>query len=225
MSDRELMQQALDIAETAEADLEEAVAMYIARYGENFRPHKLQALRDDLAKCVDTMTALRERLAQPEQKPFMVVAPECAERGCMGHDDRVDGPGVVVRTEQEPVAWTPIEQPYPQGCELDILMGDGSVLCAVLPQSDGDLWWGGSGTGEKFIDPQYASVTHWRIHSDTAPQPRQWVGLTDEEMRDLEKKFNAERVRTSDEEYLIIYPGDYWDWQRAIEAKLREKNA
>ncbi len=54
---------------------------------------------------------------------------------------------------------------------------------------------------------------------------RTWVGLTDEEMRDLEKQFNAERVRTSDEEYLIIYPGDYWAWQRAIEAKLREKNA
>jgi hypothetical protein len=59
----------------------------------------------------------------------------------------------------------------------------------------------------------------------TTPQPqREWVGLTDEEMRELEKQFNAERVRTSDEEYLVIYPGDYWQWQRAIEAKLKEKN-
>ena len=57
------------------------------------------------------------------------------------------------------------------------------------------------------------------------PASKPWVGLTDEEMRDLEKQFNAERVRTSDEEYLVIYPGDYWAWQRAIEAKLREKNA
>lgn len=57
------------------------------------------------------------------------------------------------------------------------------------------------------------------------PASKPWVGLTDEEMRGLEKQFNAERVRTSDEEYLIIYPGDYWAWQRAIEAKLREKNA
>ena len=56
-------------------------------------------------------------------------------------------------------------------------------------------------------------------------QPSEWVGLSDEEMRDLEKQFNAERVRTSDEEYLVIYPGDYRAWQRAIEAKLREKNA
>jgi hypothetical protein len=57
-----------------------------------------------------------------------------------------------------------------------------------------------------------------------AAKQRGWVGLTEEEMRDLEKQFNAERVRTSDEEYLVIYPGDYWAWQRAIEAKLREKN-
>jgi hypothetical protein len=53
---------------------------------------------------------------------------------------------------------------------------------------------------------------------------REWVELTDEEMRELEKQFEAERVRTSDEEYLVIYPADYWRWQRAIEAKLKEKN-
>ena len=51
-----------------------------------------------------------------------------------------------------------------------------------------------------------------------------WVGMTDEEMRELEKQFEAERVRTSDEEYLVIYPAAYWQWQRAIEAKLKEKN-
>jgi len=57
----------------------------------------------------------------------------------------------------------------------------------------------------------------------TTPQ-RTWVKLTDEEMRELEKQFEAERVRTSDEEYLVIYPAAYWQWQRAIEAKLKEKN-
>jgi len=43
-------------------------------------------------------------------------------------------------------------------------------------------------------------------------------------MRELEKQFEAERVRTSDEEYLVIYPAAYLQWQRAIEAKLKEKN-
>ena len=55
-------------------------------------------------------------------------------------------------------------------------------------------------------------------------EKREWQSLTDDELRDLEKEFNAERVRTSDEEYLIIYPSDYYSWQRAIEAKLKEKN-
>lgn len=67
---------------------------------------------------------------------------------------------------QEPAAWTPIEQPYPLAGKLDILLGDGSILCGVLPQEEGDLWW--SGTAEKFIDPQYYDITHWRIHCDTA---------------------------------------------------------
>ncbi len=86
---------------------------------------------------------------------------------------------------QEPVAWTSITEPYPPGGELDILMGDGSVLCAVLPQADGDLWWGGSGTGEKFIDPQCANVTHWRVHSDTAPPAAHRQPLTDAEVLHL----------------------------------------
>jgi len=62
------------------------------------------------------------------------------------------------------------------------------------------------------------------LYTHQQPKRHEWVGLTDEEMRELEKQFNAERVRTSDEEYLVIYPADYWDWQRAIEAKLKEKN-
>jgi hypothetical protein len=30
----------------------------------------------------------------------LVVSQECAERGCMAHDDRVDGPGVVIGGEE-----------------------------------------------------------------------------------------------------------------------------
>jgi len=64
--------------------------------------HYLQDLYEALDWEID---ALRAALAEPEQEPFMVVAPECAERGCMAHDDRVDGSGIVVqlRKEQEEV--------------------------------------------------------------------------------------------------------------------------
>jgi hypothetical protein len=74
--------------------------------------------------------------------------------------------------EQEPVAWQTMEAKYPTLEKLDIRMGDGSILCSVWPQNDGDLWWEGSGTGEKFMDPKYANVTHWRVHSDTTPPQR-----------------------------------------------------
>ena len=106
---------------------------------------------------------------------------------------------------QEPVAWKTMEAKYPSLEKLDIRMGDGSILCNVWPQSDGDFWWEGSGTGEKFIDPKYADVTHWRVHSDTTPPQREWVGLTQEEVEDS-------------------YNSDYKAQTRAIEAKLKEKN-
>lgn len=38
--------------------------------------------------------------AAPVQEPFHVISPDCAERGCMAHDDRVDGPGVVIGQRQ-----------------------------------------------------------------------------------------------------------------------------
>ena len=53
---------------------------------------------------------------------------------------------------------------------------------------------------------------------------KEWVGLTDDEIRELEKHFEAQRIHTSGEEYLLIYPFAYWKWQRAIETKLKEKN-
>ena len=71
--------------------------------------------------------------------------------------------------EQSPCAcWRPISEPCDLRDVIDIRMADGSVLCAVLPQLDGDLWWKGAGTGEKFIDPTYANVTHWRPHAEGA---------------------------------------------------------
>ena len=56
--------------------------------------------------------------AEPDHEPFMVVAPECAERGCMAHDDRVDGSGVVLhlREKQEPQTthWEGCEAVHPE---------------------------------------------------------------------------------------------------------------
>ena len=94
--------------------------------------------------------------------------------GCAACDARA-------QPAQEPTEWQTMEVNYSFGKDLDIRMGDGSILCNVFPQSDGDLWWSGAGTGDKFIDPKYADITHWRIHSNTTPPQREWVGLTPEE--------------------------------------------
>ena len=121
----------------------------------------------------------------------------------------------LAQPEQEPVAWQTIEAKYPTLEKLDIRMGDGSILCSVWPQSDGDLWWEGSGTGEKFIDPKYANVTHWRVHSDTTPPQRTWVELTDEDKHEIELRAG---ITEDDDGYIVSQVFEL------TEAKLKEKN-
>ena len=166
----------------------------------------------------DAMKNLRQALQQQEGRDWSLL--EATQESLREHMGEIKRLSALVRAQQitiekleaqqqEPVAWIPIEQMYPQAKAIDILMGDGSILCAVLPQFDGDLWWDGSGTGEKFIDPKYANVTHWRIHDErtSPPASKPWVGLTDDEANEIVGEF------------------DYrYDVARAIEAKLREKN-
>ena len=49
------------------------------------------------------------------------------------------------------------------GATVDIMLADGSVLCGCIPQMDGDLWWDGAGTGERFIDPVYTGILKCRV--------------------------------------------------------------
>ena len=53
----------------------------------------------------------------------------------------------------------------------------------------------------------------------TTPPQRTWVGLTDEELRVIENKINPNmRWRSSDEEGITLYPQEYYELVRAIEA-------
>ena len=61
-----------------------------------------------------------------------------------------------------PDCWIPVPEKHPTFDPVDLQLSDGSVLCGCVPQSDGDYWWEGP-SGEVFIDPKYASVTHWRL--------------------------------------------------------------
>ena len=162
-----------EAAQALRLAIEQAEKQEPGAYGATHR----QLITGALYKRIDGMWYVWSRF---EDEPESWIKSPGTQESCLEKIGTAPQP----QTKQEPVAWTPITEPYPPGGELDILMGDGSVLCGVLPQADGDLWWNGSGTGEKFIDPQYANVTHWRIHSDTAPPQRQ--PLTDEEIDSLE---------------------------------------
>ena len=69
-----------------------------------------------------------------------------------------------------PEGWKPIPEKHPTFDLVDLRLADGSVLCGCIPQSDGDYWWEGP-SGEVFIDPKYASVTHWRLAAAPEAKP------------------------------------------------------
>ena len=79
----------------------------------------------------------------------------------------VDG---YVPAQRAPDVWLPIPGKHPTFDPVDLQLSDGSVLCGCVPQSDGDYWWEGP-SGEVFIDPKYASVTHWRLAAAPEAKP------------------------------------------------------
>ena len=70
----------------------------------------------------------------------------------------------------EPDVWLPIPEKHPTFDPVDLQFSDGSVLCGCVPQLDGDYWWEGP-SGEVFIDPRYAPVTHWRLAAAQEAKP------------------------------------------------------
>lgn len=68
-----------------------------------------------------------------------------------------------------PDVWLPVPEKHPTFDPVDLQLSDGSVLCGCVPQADGDYWWEGP-SGEVFIDPKYANVTHWRLAADPLPE-------------------------------------------------------
>ena len=69
-----------------------------------------------------------------------------------------------------PEGWKPIPEKHPTFDLVDLRLAGGSVLCECVPQSDGDYWWEGP-SGEVFIDPRYAPVTHWRLAATPEAKP------------------------------------------------------
>ena len=63
----------------------------------------------------------------------------------------------------------------------------------------------------------YTNINENWTHLYTAPQKREWVGLTDEEIQDL--SYLSQKIDEGNAAWF-----DRWGFARAIEAKLKEKN-
>ena len=193
MTDRELMQQALELLDEA--------TNYTS--SQAFSP----SMTRDIVKGVD---ALRERLAQPEQVPVAWV--ECD--GDLVWNNREAAIGRNLYT-------TP---PQPEQSRAEKMRDAGYTRRPTLreiasedeqPQQELVAWF----------DKEFNSV-RWRANlrncdlADqqplyTTPPRREWVGLTDEEIVELRHEIKVQLLGTYKTE----------DIYRAIEAKLKEKNA
>ena len=78
--------------------------------------------------------------------------------------------GGVQQAPSIPDSWLPVPEKHPTFDPVDLQLSDGSVLCGCVPQADGDYWWEGP-SGEVFIDPKYANVTHWRLTAAPEAKP------------------------------------------------------
>ena len=180
MTDREIMQQSL-----------EALELHAKQY-----PHMQKGY------TVDAITALSERLAQPEQELVMKRIKTWSER-CEEHPDHQQGmisEGMIrarmqeeidelrqaLETEQEPVAWA---------SSLDFDDDDQEIIPA---KDKGKL-----GTSNCDI-PLY-----------TAPPKREWVGLTEKEVKAIANKRN---------DYGLPMTGRMWVFVADLTDKLKEKN-
>ena len=158
--DRELMQQALKALQK----------IYIA-------PEHEEYIRVWWPACEQAITALRERLAQPEQEPVAWYFVRDLEKGISFAPDN-----------DATKSWQPLYPAFPAATEPVAWMVytlDGKSVCVTDNPND-------------FTDQHKALPLY------TAP--RQWQGLTDEEI---------EHIADSEWEEAFV---------RMIEAKLKEKN-
>ena len=198
---RELMQQALEALEEARNK-----ADWIGMSEEGWDKVMQQVDEYVTHRINPAITALRERLAQPEQEPDMTNFKPLIERlrdlennmgSAIYEDAQTCGEaanviekllGRLAQPEQEPVAWH-----HPE-CK-------GECIACLIQRAVQDEY------GTQGLDYLLRHVT-----PVATPPRREWVGLTDEEYSQLHDGFHQQ--------------GKLLGWVvDQVEAKLREKNA
>ena len=204
MTDRELMQQALDLLD----DINQC---------------SLPPTGIPLPAEIDhVMEALRARLSQPEPKIYSDIDEMFRDMGV---------PVTEPEPEPEPVAWRPIET-APKGRIVLVhyknQLGNGRTMRAryYLPEtleSDttesgwSDEGWYEESEAYEYLMPLDGDPTHWMPlppAPDTTPPQREWQGLTDGEINEMHYQIKVKGMGSYKTE----------DIYRAIEAKLKEKN-
>ena len=151
----------------------------------------------NIKECGEAITALRRALEQPAYPEGDVVGPCIC--GSWPGGKCLKCPRIEQPAQQEPLVWSDEQLQM-----LNFLYGagefDGVWFDEKHPTEKTAFWW----------------RKHLRRLFDTRPQAREWVGLTDEEIRMLIPPDNGWK-------YEIGY-GEAIEFARAIEAKLREKN-
>jgi hypothetical protein len=189
------------------------------------------AMRDlslDDAKVQEWQTLL-DKPARQEQALLDAIT---GGTGVMLGGKRIDPASIYKEPEQEPVAWRPIDS-APKGRIVLVYyknsLGNGRTMRAryYLPEtleSDttesgwADEGWYEESQAYEYLMPLEHEPTHWMpLPPDpyTAPQRREWVGLTD---------FEQEALWDEAVDRQEHFCSQYGEFAVAIEAKLKEKN-
>ena len=168
------------------------------------------------------ITALRERLAQPQRTHWEgceEVHPECKKPGC-AECGKSGGWALycvacverLAQPEQEPVACQyakDVAMPeYRCAGKCQYAQPEQEPKCGAIIEVFGKDWR---------LDYMSLPVGKHKLYTQqytyTAPQRREWVGLTEEERMDVLLALNWDKQLT------------HMDTAKSIEAKLKEKNA
>ena len=219
---REEAQQVLDALEGSIDAQEWEINDHITKYGEWYRPKRIEYMKQQLANTNSTIETLRARLAQTEaaeiEKAMLDVWQDVGDprfphikaqtkhwSDCAVHSEPAY-PAGECDCGLVPVAWADKHDIEREGHDFYVNRQqpakDGVPLYTAPPQREE----GCAECGKKSSDG-------WALYCVKCSE-REWQGLTDEEVEKIVYNIKSETMGVVTTEYLA----------RAIEAKLKEKN-